>query len=135
MLSEIALLAKHQVDFGFETTLSGRGHLNLVRHLKDQGYRIHFFFLWVSRGDLALSRINDRVSEGGHNVPEVDVRRRFERSIRNFLIDYRPLANSWILFDSSSSPPSIMALEKQSELHIIRAEKYGALIGRYGAHD
>jgi predicted ABC-type ATPase len=100
MLSEIALLAKHQVDFGFETTLSGRGHLNLVRHLKDQGYRIHFFFLWVPGVDLALSRIQDRVSEGGHNVPEVDVRRRFERSIRNFLIYYRPLSSFGEFLDS-----------------------------------
>ncbi len=132
MLGEIAQLAKQQVDFGFETTLSGRGHLHLVRNLKNQGYKIHFFFLWVSGVDLTLSRIKDRVAEGGHNVPEPDVRRRFERSIRNFLIDYRPLTKSWILFDSLTNPPSVTALEKQGWLRIIKAEEYRALIEQYG---
>jgi predicted ABC-type ATPase len=134
VLSEIDLLAKQQIDFGFETTLSGRGHLPLFRDLKNQGYRIHLFFLWLPSVDLTLSRIEERVLEGGHNVPEADVRRRFERSIRNFLIHYRPLANSWILFDSSTRPPSIIALEKQAELRIIKRDGYNALIARYGTH-
>jgi len=94
MLSEINLMAKHQVDFGFETTLSGKSYLNLIRRLKNNGYAVHFFFFSLSSVDLALSRIKDRVSEGGHDVPEVDVRRRFDRSTRNFLVLYRPLANS-----------------------------------------
>jgi predicted ABC-type ATPase len=132
MLSEIALLAQQQVDFGFETTLSGRGHLHLIRNLKNQVYKVHFFFLWASGVDLTLSRIKDRVAEGGHNVPEPDVRRRFERSIRNFLSDYRPLANSWVLFDSLTNPPSIIALEQQSELRIMKAEEYRTLIEQYG---
>jgi predicted ABC-type ATPase len=55
---------------------------------------VHFFFLWLSSVDLALSRIRGRVSEGGHDVPEVDVRRRFDRSIKNFLVLYRALADS-----------------------------------------
>ena len=95
MIGEIEMLAKQQVDFGFETTLSGRGHVPLVRELKKQGYKIHLFFLWVPEVDLTLSRIKDRVSKGGHNVPEPDVRRRFDRSLRNFLFHYRPLADSW----------------------------------------
>jgi predicted ABC-type ATPase len=134
MLNEIALMAKQQVDFGFETTLSGRGHVHLVRHLKNQGYRIHLFFLWVATVDLTLSRIEERVLKGGHNVPEADVRRRFARSIRNFLTYYQPLADSWILFDCATKPPSIIALEKQAELRIIKAETYKALITNYGTH-
>ena len=95
MLSEIDLLAQHRADFGFETTLSGRSYLRLIRRLKSQGYAVHFFFLWLSGVDLALSRIKDRVSEGGHDVLEADVRRRFDRSIRNFLHLYRSFADSW----------------------------------------
>jgi predicted ABC-type ATPase len=66
----------------------------LIGRLKKQGYAVHFFFLWLSSVDLALSRIRGRVSEGGHDVPEVDVRRRFDRSIKNFLVLYRALADS-----------------------------------------
>jgi predicted ABC-type ATPase len=37
--------------------------------------------------DLATSRMRvaERVSHGGHNVPDADLRRRFPRSLRNFL--------------------------------------------------
>jgi predicted ABC-type ATPase len=84
MLSEINLLARRHVDFGFETTLSGHGHLGLIRRLKNSGYQVHIFFLWIPVVDIALSRVRDRVLEGGHDVPEADVRRRFERSIGNF---------------------------------------------------
>jgi predicted ABC-type ATPase len=56
--------------------LSGRSYLNLIRRLKKQGYAVHFFFLWLSGVDLALSRIEARVLQGGDDVPEADVRRR-----------------------------------------------------------
>src|SRR6184192_2374465 len=63
MLTEIDLLAQRRADFGFETTLSGRSYLRLIGRLKNQGYAVHFFFLWLSNVDLALSRIRGRVSE------------------------------------------------------------------------
>ncbi len=131
MLGEIEMLAKQQVDFGFETTLSGRGHLPLIRHLKSQGYRIHLFFLWVPGVNLTLSRIKGRVAEGGHNVPEPDVRRRFERTITNFLNHYRNLADIWFLYDNSAKPPSIIALEKEGKLSIIDKEAYMEVVNRY----
>ena len=84
VLSRIHDFAKSGSDFGFETTLSGRTHLNMLRGLKAGGYRVHIFFLWLPGVELSLLRIKDRVLEGGHNVPSGDVRRRFTRSISNF---------------------------------------------------
>jgi predicted ABC-type ATPase len=132
MLGEISLFAKRGADFGFETTLSGRSHLHLIRQLKNKGYAAQFFFLWVPSVDLALSRVRARVSEGGHNVPEAVVRRRFGRSIRNFFIHYRRLADSWSLFDNSGATPIVIAFEKQGEAHIMEREIYNALVARYG---
>jgi|SRR5437588_5561625 len=131
VLNEIEILAKQQADFGFETTLSGRGHLPLVRDLKSRGYRINLFFLWVPKVDLVLLRIKDRVSKGGHNVPECDVRRRFDRSPTNFLIYYRYLADTWTIFDNSGPVPSIIALERENHLRIMNKAAYGALINRH----
>jgi predicted ABC-type ATPase len=79
MLERIHLLANRRIDFGFETTLSGKGYLRLLRGLKDRGYRISLFFLWVNNIEIALARIADRVRRGGHNVPEEIVRSRFHR--------------------------------------------------------
>ena len=69
--------------------------------------------------------------EGGHDVPEVVVRRRFDRSIRNFLVCYRPLGDSWMLFDNSGATPAILAFEKQGSLRIMNRQLYDMLIARY----
>jgi predicted ABC-type ATPase len=135
MLKEIDLLAQRRADFGFETTLSGRSYLGLIRRLKNQDYAVHFFFLWVSGVDLALSRIKYRVSEGGHDVPEADVRRRFDRSIKNFLDLYRPLGDSWLLFDNSLGTPAAIALEEQGRLRIMKPDTYKAFVAQYGKPD
>jgi predicted ABC-type ATPase len=134
MLAEIDSHAKRGVDFGFETTLSGRSHLRLVRGLKERGYEVHLFFLWVPFIDVTLSRIRERVSLGGHNVLESIVRRRFDRSIGNFF-NYRRLADSWTLFDSSGSTPIVVALEKQGGTRIMITETYERLVEFRQEHD
>lgn len=131
MLGEIEQYAERQADFGFETTLSGRTHLNLIRDLKKRGYLVHVYFLWVSGVELVLSRIRGRVREGGHDVPAAVVRRRFERSMRNFFTHYRRLADSWMLFDNSGSAPRVIAVEKRGEVRIIQEELYVELSARY----
>jgi predicted ABC-type ATPase len=132
MLEEIDHFMRRGADFAFETTLSGRGHLNLVRQLKKQAYEVHVFYQWVPSVDLALSRIKERVLRGGHDVPEAVVRRRFNRSITNFLVHYRPPADRWMLFDNSDAALSIIASKEQGRLRLIQAEVYNGLVARYG---
>ncbi|HKW34607.1 MAG TPA: hypothetical protein VJN92_16475 [Candidatus Acidoferrum sp.] len=104
----------------------------MIRNLKKRGYEAHIFFRWVPTVDLALTRVRARVSEGGHDVSEVVVRRRFDRSIRNFLLHYRPLGDSWTLFDNAGATPPVIAFEKQGSLRIMNREHYDTLITRYG---
>jgi predicted ABC-type ATPase len=132
MLREISLYVKRGENFGFETTLSGRSYLGLIRRLKKRGYKVHFFFLMVPTVDLALTRVRGRVLEGGHDIPESVVRRRFDRSIKNFLAYYRKLGDSWILFDNSGATPTVVAFEKQSSPRIMNRELYETLITRCG---
>jgi predicted ABC-type ATPase len=131
MLSEIRSFAKKRVSFSFETTLSGRGYIALLRQLKGEGYEVHIFFLWVNTVDLAISRVQERVSRGGHDVPEAVVRRRFDRSMRNFLAHYRPLADSWILFDNSAEKPVVIASGEDNDVCIIDESLYSVLVQRY----
>ncbi len=132
MLEEIQLSMRRRADFGLETTLSGRSYLNLVRRLRERGYAAHFFYLWVPNVELALSRIRERVSRGGHDVPEAVVRRRFGRSIRNFLIHYRALADSWALYDNTGATPEMIASEERGRLRIVEARLYNQLMAIYG---
>jgi predicted ABC-type ATPase len=133
MLEEIELCANRGEDFGFETTLSGRTYLELIRHLRQRGYEVHLFFLWLPTVELAMSRILDRVSKGGHDVPESVVRRRFDRSIHNFFLRYRPIASTWLLFDNSGATPEPIAIQERSGLRIINARLYSLMVDRHGA--
>jgi predicted ABC-type ATPase len=130
--SEIRFFSQRRVSFAFETTLSGRSYLSLIQRLKNEGYKVHLFFLVVEGVDVALSRIKERVLKGGHDVPETVVRRRFTRSISNFFREYSPLADSWYLFDNTSTKPVAIALGKEAHLRIIDQEAYQRLVMRYG---
>lgn len=132
VLGEIDRFANQRIDFGLETTLAGRSYISLIRRLKNRGYKIHIYFLWVPTDDVTLARVKERVLKGGHDVPDADVRRRFSRSIENFLNHYRPLADSWILFNNSKIPPSEIAFAEESQLRIIDREIYELLMMNYG---
>ena len=68
-------------SFAFETTLSGRSYAGSIPLWKEKGYRISLVFLWLPTPEVAIARVRQRVLEGGHDVPELDVRRRFARSL------------------------------------------------------
>ncbi|MBI3320965.1 MAG: zeta toxin family protein [Candidatus Omnitrophica bacterium] len=127
LLKQIREFAKRRVDFAFETTLAGKTYVPFFRRLKQRGYAIHLFFLWIPSVELAVARIKSRVAEGGHDVPIPDVRRRFGRSVQNFFNVYRPLLDSWTLFDNSTTRPSLIAEEKGGKLAIVDAELFAEI--------
>lgn len=116
MLRKINRLATQRHSFAFETTLSGRGYMALFRRLKDAGYRIHLVFLWLPRVELAIERVGDRVRRGGHSVPEHDIRRRFDRGVRNLLSAYHELVDTWSLFDNSAREPRLIARANHGDI-------------------
>jgi predicted ABC-type ATPase len=118
VLRRIHELARRRLSFGFETTLSGKNYLNLLRGLKADGYRIHLFYLWLPGVGLAIRRVQDRVKAGGHSVPEEDIRRRFYRGLMNLKV-YRKLLDSWVLFDNSGVKPRVVAFEKAGNLTVL----------------
>ena len=99
-LMRIAELIASGDSFGFETTLSGRGHLKLLADAKARGYEIHLYYLWMPVAAMLPVRIRHRVLDGGHDVPRDDVMRRYERS-RGNLRDYAALADKAYVFDAT----------------------------------
>ena len=128
VLEQIHSLAERRLDFGFETTLSGKTYVKLLQGMKEGGYLIHIFFLWISDVELALERIRLRVRNGGHHIPEDVVRRRFIRSLPNFLRIYKPLANSWVIFDNSGDIPRMIAIEESGKIEILDRDLFNILI-------
>jgi len=132
MLEQIHSLAVRSADFGFETTLSGRTYVKLLQEMKEKGYLIHIFFLWISDVELALERIRLRVRNGGHHIPEVIVRRRFVRSLPNFLRVYKPLSDSWTIFDNSGDVPKLIAIEEAGKIEILDPDLFNILLKNKG---
>jgi predicted ABC-type ATPase len=131
MLHEIRTFVKRRIPFAFETTLSGRGYVKLIEEVAKQGFRVHIFFLYVESVEVSISRVRERVLKGGHDIPEMVIRHRFVRSIRNLLTKYRQLTDSWFLFDNSGVQPLMIAFAKTGRVRIIERDKYKALDTEY----
>jgi len=102
MLARINELARERADFAFETTLASRTIAPWLSRLRASGYRVHIAFLSLPSADLAVARVAERVGMGGHDVPEIVVRRRFLGGLRNFVHLYRDAVDSWQVFDNST---------------------------------
>jgi predicted ABC-type ATPase len=108
MLAAIAGHATRGECFAFETTLSGLGYARMIPQWRRAGYRVKLVFLSLPDADMALARVAARVAQGGHDVPVATVRRRFVAGLANFHRIYRPLVDSWLLYDSAAIPPRLL---------------------------
>jgi predicted ABC-type ATPase len=119
MLSRIDELIALQIDFSFETTLAPRYFVKLINEAQTKGYFVTLVFFWLSTVDLAIERVKMRVSEGGHNIPEETIRRRYKSGIINLLDLYIPVCDYWILINNSENPFKVIAEGlKDTELDI-----------------
>jgi predicted ABC-type ATPase len=128
MLEQIHSLPKRGVDFGFETTLSGKTYVKLLQGMKKSGYLVHIFLLWIPNVQLAMERIKLRVRNGGHHIPDEVVRRRFDRSLLNFFRTYQPLTDSWTIFDNSADIPKMIAFLESGRTEILNSDLFSILL-------
>ena len=93
---------KQRQSFAVETTLSGKNYLRLMRYARDisRGFEVTLIYIGTGSVEINLARIAERVRAGGHNVPEVDVRRRYLRSLENLPVAAKN-ADHVLLFDNS----------------------------------
>jgi predicted ABC-type ATPase len=108
MLTRLKELAVAQQDFAFESTLSSRSFAPFLRQLKAQRYQVAIYYFSLTSASLAVRRVKLRVAMGGHDVPEDTVRRRYVRSLSNFLTLYLPLADDWTVYDNSEAKQAKM---------------------------
>ena len=102
MLNMMREYVKRGESFAFETTLSGRGYVRAIPHWQELGYWVELFFLRLGTPEMAIERVKQRVSEGGHDVPEPVIRRRLHAGRQNFHTIYRDLVDDWAIYDNST---------------------------------
>ncbi len=108
MLDMIRRYVSEGRSFAFETTLSGRTYASMIPRWREQGYRVRLYFLRLPSPEVAITRVGQRVRDGGHNIPDDVIRRRFNSGWRNFQLLYQELVDEWALYDSSDAPPSLL---------------------------
>lgn len=128
LLERMQELVRQRQDFGFETTLAGRHYLKVFQEMRQAGYRLHLFFLWLPNVEMALSRVSQRVRQGGHHIPEEIVRRRYSAGLKNLFQSYRPIVNSLYVFNGAILPPQPIAFATEQGLEVQDAEKYETIM-------
>lgn len=121
VLEEARSLIAAKASFALESTLSGKAQAGLIREAKAYGYRVLLHYIVIGSATQAVDRVALRVKLGGHHVPEDDIRRRYERSLRHFLEDYLPLADEWGLWENQSPPAAQIADSKTHTLDQLHA--------------
>ena len=112
-LREIYANIDRRVDFAFEATLAGRSHISLLKKLRQDGWQVVLFFLWIPDAAFSKSRIRERVEHGGHNIPDDAIYRRHPRIMNNLVRIYVPLCDKVVCYNNSESEP-VLVFEQDS---------------------
>jgi predicted ABC-type ATPase len=113
MLAEIDACIAHDESFAFETTLAGRSYLGRIAAWRAAGWHVTLFFLALPEAEAAIARVANRVRQGGHDIPEGVIRRRFAAGRSNFERLYRDVVDDWMLYDNAGDEPLLLDWKEQ----------------------
>lgn len=128
MISRINDLLKEGMSFAFETTLASKSYKNKIELAKSKGYSVTLLFFWLQTIELAKNRVATRVLEGGHNIPNNVIERRYVNGIKNLFSIYLPIIDDVMIFDNSQSKSQLIASKSDnSQVLIHDVQKYNQL--------
>lgn len=89
-----------KLDFALETTLGASTIPKLLAAAADNGSEIRIWYVGLDSAERHIERVRSRARKGGHDIPEADIRRRFENSRLN-LIHLMPKLTALRVYDNS----------------------------------
>lgn len=131
MLSRIDELINQRQTFAFETTLSTKSYRKTIERVQAMGYEVVLLFFWLNSVKLAKERVKTRVREGGHNIPEGTIERRYVAGIQNLFKIYLPIVNRAYIFDNTQGKHQLLASKEAKNLLIISDELFNQLKTNY----
>jgi len=117
-LHEIERRISKSENFAFETTLSGRSYLRLIKRLHQNGWRVELIYLALPSAEISKLRVAERVAHGGHNIPLADIQRRFPRSLHNLLETFSEAADHCLCFMNDGAEPELVFEQQGAERQI-----------------
>src|SRR5207248_1727603 len=128
MLQRLRDLAGAGENFAFETTCAGRHQLRLLQDCRSMGYQLTLLFLWLPSVEIAVGRVADRVSKGGHSIPADVIVRRYHAGLRNMRYQYLPAVDTASIYDNSGASPVLIAEQKPDSHFIVHDPARWAMI-------
>jgi predicted ABC-type ATPase len=109
MLSRLDELMEDKADFAFETTLSTKSYVSLIKTAREKGYKVTLLYIWLRSPETAMKRVTSRVAHGGHNIPADVIRRRYDRGLFNLHNLYTSVCDRWIVVDNGTVTPRLIS--------------------------
>jgi predicted ABC-type ATPase len=120
MLNRIKELLSRNESFSIETTLATRSYFRLIEKAHQQGYEVTLLYFWLKSPEQAMERVAERVSKGGHNIPQDIIVRRYYEGINNLFKIYMPIVDTWVLVNNSETPRNIVASGGKNQATTVR---------------
>ena len=127
-LRRIEELLNQKQDLILETTMSGKYLIKIIQKAKGSGYSIDVFYLYLDNVINNIARVQNRVYNGGHDIPKDDIIRRYYRSRKLFIEQYKDMADRWFLFFNADDEFEEVANFADGELTILHEPYYNSFI-------
>ena len=132
MLKRIDELLREKTNFAIETTLASRTYKNTILSAREKGYNITLIYFWLESVELAKERVKTRVSEGGHNIENHVIERRYYAGIKNLFDIYLPMVDVTLIYDNSNIKHVFVAKkELKSDIQIINNQSFNKITEKY----
>ena len=114
---------KNNKSFAVESTLSGNNIVRIIDKARKQNYKIILVYSFLQNCTICIERVKKRVENGGHNVPEEDIIRRYYKSVIKFWDEYRLIVDDWTMFyNGYDYAPVIVSFGEKDNFEIINKE-------------
>lgn len=129
MLQRIRFLLAGKEDFAFETTLAAKSYASLISEAQSEGYSVTLAFFWLPSFTMAIERVKQRVSEGGHHIPSGIIKRRYQRGVFNLFHLFMPICDNWLLIDNSEMTPNLIAnSDKYGNIEVVNKQTWEKVV-------
>jgi len=118
------LFFKQGTSFAIETTLAGSNHIKTIKKAKELNYEVTLIYSFIDNPEMCINRIKTRVLNGGHNIPDEDVIRRYYRSKNNFWFKYKDIVDEWAIFYNGEIQYTPVAKSDSKSIEILNDELY-----------
>jgi len=130
-LTRIKIFLASNKSFAYETTLASHTVSHILKSSHRDNYHVSLHFLALPSAQVAKQRVAHRVSQGGHDIPDDVIERRFKRGLANFFSHYQYQVDEWVLYDAIKNHNVIAYKQADEAINILLPDDFKRLETRH----